>query len=243
MTDYQKIIGSRITEQRKARGLSRADLAAACGLNIKTLGMYERGDRSPDLETLAQICRSLDTSADYIIGLEELPVAPTISAVLDPERLRLASQISGAVLELAQLDQYANFERDSLTPCGMILESLRALISDTDADYKQMLQQIPGTAAADPDAGLSDLQQRQQIAHAFEDRTLYRADQTARGIYSLIVTMLYKRLIGKPYDKTPVELPARKITVSKETIKSTTIKDRDSNETKPRRGSGSSSDK
>lgn len=225
MSDYKVIIGSRLEDTRKARGLSRADLAAAAGINIKTLGMYERGDRSPDLETLAQICRALDVSADFIIGLEDLPIAPTISAILDPERLQLASQISGPLLEIAKLDQYADYERDSLTICGLILEALRSLIADTDADFSQM-QQTADTGAADP-AGLSDLQQRQKNEHAFEDRTLYRADQTARGIYGLIVGSLYKRLIGKPYDKTPVELPGRTYTITAEDFKkNATITDR-----------------
>lgn len=236
MSDYKAIIGSRIEETRKARGLSRADLAAAVGVNFKSIGMYERGDRSPDLEMLAQICRALDVSADFIIGLEDLPIAPTISAILDPERLRLASQISEPITELAKLDQYAEYERDSLTPVGLILEALRALVADTDADYMEMLQQLADVPAADPAAGLSDLQQRQQIERAFEDRTLYRADQTGRGVYALITASIYKRLIGKPYDKTPVELPGRTYTITAEDFKKNAItRDRDGNEIKPRR--------
>lgn len=242
MADFKQFVGSRIKDARTARKMSREDLAAACtGLTFRTVGMYERGNRAPDLQTLEQLCRALDVSADYLLGLENLPIEPAISAALDSERLHLASQISGAVLEIAQLDQYAAHERDSLTPCGMILESLRVLIADTDADYKETLQQIPEPVAADPSAILSDLQAQQQkerdIIQAFEDRTLYKADQTARGIYGLVVGMIYKRLIGKPYDKTPVELPAKTYTITAEDVKNAKIKDRDGNTIKARRSS------
>lgn len=220
------MLGDRIKDERKKRGMSRAALAAACGKTVPAFSMYERNDSTPSAETLSKICRALNVSADYLLGLDEMPAAHNMAGALDPEHLDLAAQISGAVYEIAQLDQNAAYERDCLTICGMMLESVRALIADTDAAYSEMLQQLPAftlDAAADPAGGLSDLQQQQQKERetiaAFEDLTLYRADHTGRGVYALIAAALYKRLIGKPYDKTPVELPGKTYTITADNFK------------------------
>lgn len=48
--------------------MSRKTLAELCGLSKNMIGRYERGERIPDINTLANICDVFDVSADYLIG-------------------------------------------------------------------------------------------------------------------------------------------------------------------------------
>jgi transcriptional regulator with XRE-family HTH domain len=51
----RSLIGSRIRSHRKARHISQAALAEALDLEISTVSRYERGDHSPDGETLVKL--------------------------------------------------------------------------------------------------------------------------------------------------------------------------------------------
>jgi putative transcriptional regulator len=47
---------NRLAVLRAERGVSRADLAAAVGVNPQTIGFLERGDYGPSLEVALKIC-------------------------------------------------------------------------------------------------------------------------------------------------------------------------------------------
>lgn len=49
--------------------MSATDFAKKVGLSRQTVGFYLNGDRIPDSETLIQICRSCNVSADWLLGL------------------------------------------------------------------------------------------------------------------------------------------------------------------------------
>ena len=63
---------ARIVEKhRKAKGLSRAALAAKAGLHQTYIGLLERGKRSPNLDTAHAIAKSLGTSLSRMIAEAE----------------------------------------------------------------------------------------------------------------------------------------------------------------------------
>ncbi len=62
--------GDRIKRIRLRCGWTQAELAAKLNIAASTMGMYEQGRREPDKETLADICRELNVSVDYILGVE-----------------------------------------------------------------------------------------------------------------------------------------------------------------------------
>ena len=63
---------ARIVEKhRKAKGLSRAALAAMAGLHQTYIGLLERGKRSPNLDTAHAIAKSLGTSLSRMIAEAE----------------------------------------------------------------------------------------------------------------------------------------------------------------------------
>ena len=61
-------IGSKITELRKNKGLSQAQLAEAVNASRDIIGKYERNDNSPSIEMALKIAKVFDVSVDYLLG-------------------------------------------------------------------------------------------------------------------------------------------------------------------------------
>lgn len=60
-------IGKNIRKYRLARKLRQEDLAEATGLSTNYIGMVERGDKIPSLESFIAILNTLDVSADMVL--------------------------------------------------------------------------------------------------------------------------------------------------------------------------------
>jgi transcriptional regulator with XRE-family HTH domain len=61
-------IGSRITELRKAKSWSQADLAREIEASRDIIGKYERNENSPSVEMALKIARVFDVPVDYLLG-------------------------------------------------------------------------------------------------------------------------------------------------------------------------------
>ena len=70
-------IGTRIRNLRKAMGMTQNELASKVGVSTSSIGMYERGERSVDIEMLVKIGRVFSVSTDSLLGLEEISAEPT----------------------------------------------------------------------------------------------------------------------------------------------------------------------
>lgn len=62
----QELLGRRVRELRKARGLSQEALALACSLDRTYIGGVERGERNVSLVNIYKIARALG------VGVREL---------------------------------------------------------------------------------------------------------------------------------------------------------------------------
>ena len=60
-----------VEKRRKQKRLSRAALAAQAGLHQTYIGLLERGERSPNLDTAHAIAKSLGTSLSRMIAEAE----------------------------------------------------------------------------------------------------------------------------------------------------------------------------
>lgn len=58
-----------LTHVRKARGISRAELARLIGMDVETIGRYERGDREPKASTIVSLSRVLGCSIEDLLGV------------------------------------------------------------------------------------------------------------------------------------------------------------------------------
>ena len=61
-------IGSKITELRKRKNSSQADLAKAVEASRDIIGKYERNENSPSVEMALKIARVFDVPVDYLLG-------------------------------------------------------------------------------------------------------------------------------------------------------------------------------
>ena len=74
------LLGQRIKQARKEKHLTQEQLAEVCGLSASFLGHIERGTRKASLETLYALCRALNVSSDYLLGMTR---ETAIRALLD----------------------------------------------------------------------------------------------------------------------------------------------------------------
>lgn len=59
---------NRLQELRENSFISRKDLAAALNISVSALGMYERGQREPNIDMLVKIADYFDVSVDFLLG-------------------------------------------------------------------------------------------------------------------------------------------------------------------------------
>ena len=71
-----KLFAQRLKEAMKGRGLKAATLSAKIKaeqdftIQRQSISQYIDGQSNPDTERLTAICKALDVSADYLLGLE-----------------------------------------------------------------------------------------------------------------------------------------------------------------------------
>ncbi|MBX3712965.1 MAG: helix-turn-helix transcriptional regulator [Lysobacter sp.] len=65
---FYAALGQRIAEQRKALGITQAQLAEQLGIAQQTMAHYEGGVSRIAVETLAQLAEALQTSVEELIG-------------------------------------------------------------------------------------------------------------------------------------------------------------------------------
>ena len=78
------IIAERILTLRQNANERQEDLAQALNCNRGTIANYEKGARTPDAETLAQIAKHYNTTTDYIVGLSDVTTSDiTVKEICD----------------------------------------------------------------------------------------------------------------------------------------------------------------
>ena len=61
----------RLKEVLEDNNMSQVTLAKKTGMSQSVINNYCTGKREPTLDVLILICRALDISADYLLGLED----------------------------------------------------------------------------------------------------------------------------------------------------------------------------
>jgi transcriptional regulator with XRE-family HTH domain len=67
------ILGKRIGEMRRKRGLTQRQLADKLKVSHGRISLYETGDRSPDPEMLNKLADFFGCSVDYLLGRSDDP--------------------------------------------------------------------------------------------------------------------------------------------------------------------------
>lgn len=69
--DIASVIRLRLTEAIKTSGKTQVEIAKEACITGGTLSDYINKNTLPSIETFALLCRALDVSADYILGLDD----------------------------------------------------------------------------------------------------------------------------------------------------------------------------
>ena len=64
-------IGEKIKELRLENGLSQAKFGEILHVSQDTISLWEKGKALPNTEYVILICKTFDTSADYLLGINE----------------------------------------------------------------------------------------------------------------------------------------------------------------------------
>ena len=101
------LIGSRIRNLRKEKGLSQEKLGKLVNVTKVSISCYENETRSPDLETFELLVDALDTTPDYLLGRDNLVISDK-----KEEYKRYISNIDLEILkELSRDDKLIRFLR------------------------------------------------------------------------------------------------------------------------------------
>lgn len=86
----------RLKQLRKQRGLNQTGLAIKLNISQSTISSYEKGDRSPDSETLLSIANFFDVSLDYLVGISDIkkPITKSDLSADELENLYTYRQLS-----------------------------------------------------------------------------------------------------------------------------------------------------
>ena len=68
--------------ERMKKGLSQLAFAKILGISQRTIGSWETGRTSPDLETLIKIASFFNVSTDYLLGVTDVPTKNNVQSNL-----------------------------------------------------------------------------------------------------------------------------------------------------------------
>ena len=106
-----RTLGLNIRNNRKDRGFTYEALAEFLGISTAYVGLIERGERCPSLETFLRICEFFGTTAEKMLDPGPLNMAePTVGSIKDVEdkkRKTIASITS--TFNDAELEYVVNF--------------------------------------------------------------------------------------------------------------------------------------
>ena len=66
-----EMIKTRLKEELKGSNLTTVEIAKRIGVSPEMVTQYVTTKKLPKLDTFAKLCKELDLSADYILGLSD----------------------------------------------------------------------------------------------------------------------------------------------------------------------------
>ena len=142
-TEELAVFAERLTRTREERGLSRKEIAEACGVNLRAFATYERNENKPQVAVLAKICDVLNVSADYLLGLTDQPDRATPDPDLRPEQLRDAAAITSTIYSIAEIDKAQPYVRNCLPVIRDIISRLQELQLEAGISYDDVHEEHP----------------------------------------------------------------------------------------------------
>lgn len=65
-------VGRRLKESRMSSGLTQREVSERLGIVLQQYQTYESGRYQMDYDKIVRVCKILNVSADYLLGIEEI---------------------------------------------------------------------------------------------------------------------------------------------------------------------------
>lgn len=101
--------GDKLKSLRTRRSVSQVELATYLHISKSAVSMYERGERTPDFETLEGIADFFNVSIDYLLDRENGSMY-----YLDPEVAEIANEMSSRPELKALMDASRKLTKEDL---------------------------------------------------------------------------------------------------------------------------------
>ena len=101
------ILGARIKQLRKAKGLTQEELANMINVTKVSICCYEKGNRTPNLETFMDLVNVLDTTPNYLLGAD----TKVISEEDEDYSIYLPKEDIQIIMELRKKDELIDLLR------------------------------------------------------------------------------------------------------------------------------------
>ena len=72
MSLSKELLGKRISDVRKAKNLTRANLSEMIGISEKYLSRVESGKQTPSVIVVTKICEALCVSTDSLLSMDQI---------------------------------------------------------------------------------------------------------------------------------------------------------------------------
>ena len=80
---FMSLLSERLKSLRTKKKLLQQDIANAISVSLLSYQRYEHGQRVPDADILVKLAKYLQVSADYLLGLDDIPKSDSESILFE----------------------------------------------------------------------------------------------------------------------------------------------------------------
>lgn len=133
------MLGQRLAELRKFKGLSQYEMAERLGVSRGKLANYEQGSRQPDFDTLSKLADFFGVSTDYLLGRIDEPYAVPHPVLTGPRKKPPYSKIGERLNN--RIPHAKNIDRKSIMKSlGIDINEYNALLAGEIAPTEEQAE-------------------------------------------------------------------------------------------------------
>ena len=135
---------ARLRKLRTEAGYSRNDIEVAIGIPVSSLGNYERGDKLPNVETLAKLCAFYHVPADYVLCVTDQPLPAEWPSAMPLGATDPVAKIKTVVENMISDAFLAPYAYDAMPHYAEIFHALQDVDRAAASETKKMQKRFPG---------------------------------------------------------------------------------------------------
>lgn len=130
--DAKFVLAKRLVDLRVKNGISQEELAKKIGITRQSLSLYEKSERTINIDILLRISKVFDVSADYLLGVTDNKTTDTtLQATCNYTGLsEKAVETLHAINSCAVGENIAPKEKEDIDRCNQEIEKYQAILDD-----------------------------------------------------------------------------------------------------------------